>query len=106
MSKGLEDRIGDVPSVDVFDSKLIFESNTFPCSLIKTVIDFDKDRKILKLKVTPEVMEHIYDGAIPIGLNRTSGELNFQEVSIYKVSCETQEAFSGSKTVLVLEMDR
>ena len=104
MSKNLEDRIGS-NSGEVFDSKIIFEDGDFPCGLLKTEIDFTENKKIFKIKVPVQVLDHIYNGAIPIGIDYRGGkELRFDPPAVQKVACEKSETIAGSITILTLEI--
>ena len=104
MSKGLEDRISEAPQKKD-DAVLFFQTEKFPCTLLKTEVDLEENKKTLRLKVPIQVMDHIYNDRIPTELDHQSGKkIQFEADSVYKVSCGKTETFSGTTVVLTMEI--
>ena len=101
MSKDLESRIGEPPETD--NAVLFFNDDKFPCSLLKTEINFSDDKKILRIKVPVQVMDYIYNDRVPTGLDHQSGK-KVQFDSIHRLICEKTETLVGPTVTLTMEI--
>ena len=103
MSKGLEDRISE-PTEVVENATLIYETEKFPCNLVRIEVDFEENKKILRVKVPIQVMDYIYNGRLPTGLDYSGNQLRLDEDLVRRAACEKTDTLKGPKAVLTLEV--